>query len=243
MNQHTEPTAPQEQPSASVRAAAGRRARALTAPGGWLDRRRREVVGGLDDFAGAEPWVRALAYLVAVTLAVLVLGTVGGILLNAAADLIGAVHLPQDLPAGGDGLRVAVTGPIHTYLIAHQTYPLTAATAYGAWKTVGLVAALLAFLTQGAVARLAWTAWSCATLAMVWNAAPDTGRPVAVGLTAAGIAAVSLFALRGISFSLRPTVITRTDVAPQITVQMPEPRTATRARPAVPAPTGPFDQR
>jgi len=242
VNQHTEPTAHQEQPSASVREAAGRRVRTLTAPGGWLDRRRRQLAAGLDDFAGAEPWVRTLAYLTAIAFAVLVLGTVGGILFNAASAVIGAVHLPQDLPAGGDGLRVAVTGPIHTYLIAHQAYPLTAATAYGAWKTVGLVAALLAFITRGSVARLGWTAWSCATLAMVWQAAPETGRPVSVGLTAAAVTVISLFALRGISFSLRPMVINRTEVQPQITIQAPEIKTA-RPRPAVPSPGSPFDQR
>ncbi|MFJ5122951.1 hypothetical protein [Kitasatospora sp. NPDC088548] len=242
MNQHTEPTVPQEQPSVSVRESAGRRVRTLTAPGGWLDRRRRELAAGLDDFSGAEPWVRALAYLVAIAFVVLVVGTVGGILFNAAGAVIGAVHLPQDLPAGGDGLRVAVTGPIHAYLNAHQAYPLSAATAYGAWKTLGLIAALLSFITRGAIARASWTAWSTATLAMVWYAAPDTGRPVAVGLTAAAIAAVSLFALRGLSFSLRPMVINRTDVQPQITIQAPECKTG-RPRPAVPAPTSPFDQR
>ncbi|GAA2815376.1 hypothetical protein GCM10010441_45010 [Kitasatospora paracochleata] len=242
MNQHTEPTAPQEQPSVSVRESARRRARAVTAPDGLLDRRRRELAVGLDDFAGAEPWVRGLAYLTAIAFAVLVLGTVGGILLDAAGAVIGAVHLPQDLPAGSDGLRAAITGPIHAYLIAHQAYPLTAATAYGAWKTVGLLAALLAFLTQGAVARAGWTAWSCATLAMVWQAAPGAGRPVAVGLTATAIALVSLFALRGLSFSLRSMVINRTEVQPQITIQTPEPKTA-RPRPAVPAPGSRFDQR
>ncbi|MFD4198803.1 MULTISPECIES: hypothetical protein [Actinomycetes] len=241
MNQHTEPTL-QEQPSVSVRESARRRARALTAPGGWLDRRRRELAAGLDDFTGAEPWVRALAYLTVITLAVLVLGTVGGILFNAAGAVIDAVHLPQDLPAGGDDLRTAITGPIHTYLIAHQAYPLTPATVYGAWKTVGLIAALLAFITRRAIARAGWTAWSAATLAMVWSAAPEAGRPVAVGLTAAAITAVSLFALRGLTFSLRPMVINRTDVQPQITIQTPEPKTA-RPRPTVPAPGSPFDQR
>ncbi|WBP91997.1 hypothetical protein [Kitasatospora cathayae] len=241
MNEYTEPTAPQEQPSTSVREAAGRRVRALTAPGGWLDRRRRELAAGFDDFGGAEPWVRALAYLVAIALAVLVVGTVGGILLNAAAAVIDAVHLPHDLPAGGDGLRIAVTGPIHAYLIAHQAYPLTPATAYGLWKTLGLLAALLAFITRSAVARASWTAWSAATLAMIWSAAPENGRPVAVGLAAAAIALLSLFALRGISFSLRPMVINRTEVQPQITVQAPEPRMP-RPRPAVPAPGSPFDQ-
>lgn len=246
MNQHTEhsePTTAEAQPSPSIREAAGRRARALTAPGGWLDRRRRELVTGLDDFSGAEPWVRALSYFIGTAFVVLVLGTVGGVLLNGAAAVMGAIHLPEHIPGAGDGLRAAITGPIRTYLAAHTPEPLTEATAYGAWKTVGVLVGLLAFLTQGAVPRLAWLAWSCATLAMVWQASPEAGRPVATGLTAAAIAVVSLFALRGISFSLRPTVISRTDVAPQITIQTPEPKTVTRARPAVPAPSGPFDQR
>ncbi|WP_371484827.1 hypothetical protein [Kitasatospora sp. NBC_00315] len=243
MNQHTEHTATEAQPSPSIREAAGRRARALTAPGGWLDQRRRDVVDGLDDFAGAEPWVRGLTYFVGAAVAVLVLGTVGGILLNGAAAVMGAIHLPEHIPGAGDGLRAAITGPIHTYLGAHTPEPLTEATAYGAWKTVGVLVALLAFLSQGAVARLAWSAWSCASLAMVWQGAPEAGRPVATGLAAAAIAVVSLFALRGISFSLRPMVINRTDVQPQITIQTPEPKTVTRARPTIPAPTGPFDQR
>ncbi|MFD9592018.1 hypothetical protein ACFWA9_04575 [Kitasatospora sp. NPDC059973] len=246
MNQHTEhsePVSTEAQSSPSVREAAGRRARALTAPGGWLDQRRRELAGGLDDFATAESWVRGLTFLGGITVAVLVLGTIGGILLNGAAAVMGAIHLPEHIPGAGDGLRAAITGPIHTYLAAHLPATLTEATAYGAWKTVGVVVGLIAFLTQGAVARLAWSAWACATLAMVWNAAPEAGRPVDTGLTAAALAVVSLFALRGISFSLRPTVINRTEVQPQITIQAPEPKTVTRARPAVPAPSGPFDQR
>ncbi|MFD5084338.1 hypothetical protein ACFWOG_17075 [Kitasatospora sp. NPDC058406] len=253
MNQHTdhsEPTtAPGARPSRSIREAAGCRARALTAPGGWLDRRRREVVDGLDDPAGAEPWVRAVAFLAVVTLAVLVLGTVGGILLNGAGALVGAIHVPQDLPADGDGLRAAITGPVHTYLAAHTPAPLTEATAYGAWKTVGLVTALLAFLTRGAVARAGWTAWSVASLAMVWSAADPAGRPVATGLTAAALTAASLVALRGLSFSLRPTVTTHTEMAPQITIQTPEPTPAPAPAPAparlaaLPNPGGPFDHR
>ncbi|MEV4617044.1 hypothetical protein AB0K43_31275 [Kitasatospora sp. NPDC049258] len=246
MNQHTEhsePSTTEAQPSSSIREAAGRRARALTAPGGWLDQRRRDVVDGLDDFTTAEPWVRGLTYLAGTAFAVLLLGTIGGILLNGAAAVMGAIHLPEHIPGSGDGLRAAITDPIHTYLAAHTPEPLTEATAYGAWKTLGVLAGLLAFLTQGAVARLAWSAWSCASLAMVWQASPEAGRPVATGLAAAAIAVVSLFALRGISFSLRPMVINRTDVQPQITIQTPEPKQAVRARPSVPAPGGPFDQR
>ncbi|GAA2154278.1 hypothetical protein GCM10009760_53030 [Kitasatospora kazusensis] len=234
MTQHqNQPTDPA---SGTLREAAARRAQQLTAPGGWSDRRRRELVAALDDFSTAQPWVRALAYALALAAGALVLGTVGGILLNAAAALVGAVHLPQHIPGTGDGLATTITRPVHTYLDSSSGHlPLTATTAYAAWKTFGLAAGFLAFASQAAMARLAWTTWSAATLAMVWQAAPEAGRPVATGLTAAAIIAVSLFALRGISFSLRPLVINRTDVQPQITIQTPE-----RTRHC---PTGPFDQR
>ncbi|MET9402102.1 hypothetical protein [Kitasatospora sp. NPDC002965] len=247
MTPHQDPTRATGPASGTLREAAARSARRLTAPGGRLDRRRRELTAALDDWDTAERWVRALAYTVALAAAALVLGTASGILLQAAAAVIGAVHLPEHIPGEGDGLAAAITGPVHTYLAAHTPAPLTEATAYGAWKTVGLVAGLLAFLTRGAVARAGWTAWSVASLAMVWSAADPAGRPVATGLTAAALTAASLFALRGISFSLRPTVTTHTEVAPQITIQTPEPTPAPAPAPArlavLPNPPGPFDHR
>lgn len=217
--------------------AARRRLNTLTAPGGWLDQRRQDVINGLDDFTTAEPWVRGTAYLLAITLAVVVLGTAGGVLLNAAGAVIDAIHLPQALGAT-TGLRTALTTPVHTYLDAHTADPLTPATAYAAWKTTGVALFLVAFLGRIPVARLAWTAWSIATLAMIWQATPEAGRTVATGAAAAVLTAASLLALRGLSFSLRPMVINRTEIQPQqITIQVPE------TKPTRHKPTGAFDHR
>ncbi|MER5866151.1 hypothetical protein [Kitasatospora sp. NPDC002040] len=234
MNENS--TGTTEQPTLAD--AARRRLNSLTAPGGWLDQRRQDLIGGLDDFTTAEPWVRTLAYLLAITLAVVVLGTAGGVLLNAAGAVIDTVHLPQVLGAT-TGLRTALTGPVHVYLDAHTTNPLTPATAYAAWKTTGVVVFAVAFLGRVPVARLAWTAWSVATLAMIWQATPEAGRPVATGAAAAVLTAASFLALRGLSFSLRPMIINRTEIQPQqITIQVPEAKPATRHKPS-----GPFDQR
>jgi hypothetical protein len=169
--------------SSSVTEAVTRKARAITAPGGWLDQRRQELTAAIDDFATAERWVRVLAYTLALAIAALVVGTAGGILLQAAGAVIGLVHLPAHIPGTGDGLAVTITRPVHTYLTHHTAgLPLTEATAYGTWKTAGLLIGLLAGITQAAMARLAWTSWSAATIAMVWqNARNCIGCNIAHG--------------------------------------------------------------
>ncbi|ARF83239.1 hypothetical protein ACIG0C_30260 [Kitasatospora aureofaciens] len=238
MNQPSRPNpfAPfgQEQPDpkagdapGTLRAAAAQRARKLTAPGSVLDRRRREVLAALNgDWDDAQPWIKAVVYLLALTAGVLLLAAAGGILLTALTDLVNAVHLPTTLPAHSTGLVRTVTDPVHRYLAARTAgvLPVTGTAAYTLWKATGLAAALIAFVTRGATARLAWTAWSCAALAMVWAGTDPAGRPVAVGITAAAIAFVSLFALRGLSFSLRPVIynMPRNEVAaPTINVTIP----------------------
>ncbi|MFI9365992.1 hypothetical protein ACIG5E_33815 [Kitasatospora sp. NPDC053057] len=243
--QHQPGTSSDEQHPGTLREAAARRLRRLTAPGGWLDQRRRELTAAINDWDSAERWVRVLAYTVALAAAALVLGTAGGILLQAAAALIGAVHLPEHIPGTGDGLAATITHPVHAYLAAHTPAPLTAATAYGAWKTFGLAAGALACFSQAATWRLAWTSWSVATVAMVWSGTDPAGRPVAVGITTAALAAASALALRGISFTLRPLVINRTEVQPQITVQAPAPQPSPGPvrLTSLPNPSGPFDQR
>ncbi|MCC9312074.1 hypothetical protein LN042_34300 [Kitasatospora sp. RB6PN24] len=207
--------------------AAAQRARKLTAPGSVMDRRRREVLAALNgDWNDAEPWIKAIAYLLALTAAVLLLAAAAGILLTAFTDLVNAVHLPTTLPAHSTGLVRTLTDPVHRYLASHTagTLPVTATAAYTLWKATGLATALIAFVIKKATARLTWTAWAAATLAMVWTGTDPAGRPVATGITAAAIAFVSLFALRGLSFSLRPVIynMPRNEVAaPTIHVTIP----------------------
>ncbi|RKE02931.1 hypothetical protein [Streptomyces sp. TLI_171] len=223
MNQSHQPeptTGSDERRPSTLREAAARWLNHLTAPGGRLDKVRRDLVAAVEDWDDAERWVRVLAYLIAFATAALVLGTAGGILLQAAAAVVGAVHLPDHIP--GDGLAATITNPVHSYLAAHLPEPLDTATAYGLWKTFGLATAVVAAVSQAATWRAAWVCWSAATLAMVWIATPEPGRTVAAGITAAALTAASALALRGLSFSLRPLVVSRTEVHPQIVVQAPE---------------------
>ncbi|WP_329501495.1 hypothetical protein [Kitasatospora herbaricolor] len=219
------PIPPQRPRPTGLRHAAEKRLRLLTAPGGALHQRRQDVIDALEGGWGtAALWVRITGGTLALTAGALLLATVGGILLNTVAAVVGAVHLPTDLPAqGGVALARTITDPVRQYLDAHVAgLRVDGATAYLVWKTTGLVVAAVAFAGRATTARLAWAGWSAATIAMVWTATDPAGRPVAAGITAVAIAAGSLFALRGLSFSLRPAIHTRTDIAaPTIHVTIP----------------------
>ncbi|MGW1007704.1 hypothetical protein [Streptomyces sp. NPDC002520] len=98
-----------------------------------------------------------------------------------------------------------VADPVHAYLAAHTVgLPLTASSAFAIWQGVGLAALLLAWFTGAFGARLTWTAHGACTAAMVWDAAPAAGRPVATALAVLAWTIGSLFALRGLS--LRPVL-------------------------------------
>ncbi|WP_331731440.1 hypothetical protein [Kitasatospora sp. NBC_01300] len=215
----------------TLRMAARERWARVTAPGMFLDRRRQDVRDALDHGwrAGAR-WVRL------VTRLLIVLGVTGAavVLYSAAAQVLAASGAGACLSA----MAGTVTGPVRHYLAEHTAgLPLSAADAYRLWAATGLTAALLSCVLRSTVARIAWTSWSAGTLAAVWQASPDGGRTVATAVTAAVLAAVSLPALRGLAFFLRPHItIHRTVlVAALVTV-------AVRPGPVVPAPRRPLDQ-
>ncbi|MFJ5120997.1 hypothetical protein [Kitasatospora sp. NPDC088548] len=202
-----------------------------TAPGAFLDRRRQDVRDALDHGwrAGAR-WVRLGTGLL------ILLGTTAGavVLCSAVRQILAASGADAWLTA----ITHTVTGPVRHYLAEHTVgLPLSAADAYRLWVATGLTAALLSCVLRSTVARIAWTSWSAGTLAAVWQASPDASRTVAAALTAAVLAAVSLPALRGLAFSLRPhiTIHRTVRVAARVTV-------AVWSHPAVPAPRRPLDQ-
>ncbi|MFK8851362.1 hypothetical protein ACEXOX_45255, partial [Streptomyces sp. Ac-502] len=84
--------------------------------------------------------------------------------------------LPWPLPTDPTGLLATIDQPVRHYLATHtQALPVTAATAYSTWQAVGAVSLLLGFL-RFTGARLTWTAWGAATVAMVWAGTPGPGR-------------------------------------------------------------------
>ncbi|MER5354684.1 hypothetical protein ABT093_30675 [Kitasatospora sp. NPDC002551] len=185
-----------------------------TAPGTFLGRRGQDVRHALDHGwrCGAR-WVRLAAGLL-----ILLAASAGAVLLCSA--------LRQFLAASGAGTWLAVitrtvTGPVHHYLAEHTAgLPLSGADAYRLWAATGLTAAVLSFALRSTTARFVWAGWSAGTLAAVWQASPDGGRPVATALTAAVLAAVSAPALRGLAVSLRPQVTVHDTLTVVLTAQV-----------------------
>ncbi|MFJ3630354.1 hypothetical protein ACIPQ3_30120 [Streptomyces albidoflavus] len=98
-----------------------------------------------------------------------------------------------------------VTDPVHAYLSAHTAgLPLTASSAFVIWLGVGAASLVLAWLTGAVGARLTWIAHGVCSVAMVWDASPAAGRPVAAALAALAWTIGSVLALRGLS--LRPRI-------------------------------------
>lgn len=139
-------------------------------------------------------------------LAMLAVGGVLTVVLVLAVALPRAIdwHQHQDW-AWATQWAATVTDPIHTYLTTHTAgLPLTASSAVVIWQGVGLAALILAWLTGAVGARLTWIAHGVCTAAMVFDASPAAGRPVATALTILAWTIGSLFALRGLS--LRPLI-------------------------------------
>jgi hypothetical protein len=93
-----------------------------------------------------------------------------------------------------------ITDPVHAYLAAHTAgLPLTASSAFVIWQGVGLAALLAAGATGATGARLTWIAHGACTAAMVWDASPAAGRPVATALAVLAWTIGSVVALSGLS--------------------------------------------
>ncbi|MEU2564856.1 hypothetical protein ABZ626_36825 [Streptomyces longispororuber] len=104
------------------------------------------------------------------------------------------------------GVFAVADQPIRTYIAAHSAaLPISASTVYTVWQLVGVFGLVGGFFRSSG-ARLTWTAWGAASIAMVWDAAPDEGRTIATGLAVLTWTVASAFALRGLT--LRPAFFT-----------------------------------
>lgn len=166
--------------------------------GGFLHQRWEELLqarhAGWHEIA---VWIKTAGLLAGISLIVMMVDAAGDI---ASAALKGL----SDIPATGDGLWGTVDHPIRMFL-ADQAAHLAVAPAalYAFWQLAGLLSLIGGFFGN-AGARIAWTLWGLASLAMIWSAAPAGGRAAATGLAALMWALASAFALRGLT--LRPIV-------------------------------------
>ncbi|MFI6530242.1 hypothetical protein [Streptomyces uncialis] len=102
------------------------------------------------------------------------------------------------------GIWATIETPVRTYLTAHtRGLAVDASTAHTLWQITGLVGLAGGFLRITA-ARTLWITWAGASIAMIWQAAPDTGRTVATGIAVLAWILASTVALRGLT--VRPVI-------------------------------------
>ncbi|MGW2826368.1 hypothetical protein ACWC24_36095 [Streptomyces sp. NPDC001443] len=217
----------EQEPSARARASTWWRQ--FSGTHGWLGLRLHELrmapTHGWKLMAG---WIKTSIIMAAVLAALFSMYGIGTTVIDMARAL------PWSTPTSDDhtGLLATIDQPVRSYLATHtQTLPITATTAYGTWQAVGVVAFLLGYL-RNIPARLTWTAWGAATVTMVWIATPEPGRQVAAGIAVLTWTALSLLALRGISFTRRVVVDVHVDVeAPEVRAEIHVPPTLTPYKP------------
>jgi len=165
----------------------------------WEDLRRAPELG----WHGMANWLKTLLAAAGLSVVVLLLNGATGVALH---DLLTAAPRVQVGTDTSHGVFAVVDQPIRSYIAVHSaSLQVSASTVYTLWQVVGLFGLIGGFFRSSG-ARLTWTAWGAASIAMVWSAAPVDGRTIATGLAALAWTAASAFALRGLT--LRPTIFT-----------------------------------
>ncbi|MFB8415330.1 hypothetical protein ACFC63_07430 [Streptomyces albidoflavus] len=155
----------------------------------WEDLRQAPELG----WHSMANWVKAALGLAGICSVIILLDTATGILADSLRHLLTTV-------------LAVVDQPIRSYIAARSaSLPISASTVYTVWQAIGLFGLVGGFFRSSG-ARLTWTAWGAASIAMVYSAAPADGRTIATGLAVLAWTAASALALRGLT--LRPTFFT-----------------------------------
>lgn len=173
----------------------------------WEDVRRAPQLG----WHGMANWVKATLGLAGICTVIILLEGATGVLADTMHRLLTAVPRVQVGADTSNGVFAVADQPIRSYIATHSaSLPISTSTVYTVWQVVGLFGLIGGFFRSSG-ARLAWTAWGAASIAMVYSAAPADGRTIATGLAALAWTAASALALRGLT--LRPALYTNIHIA------------------------------
>jgi hypothetical protein len=168
----------------------------------WEDLRRAPELG----WHGMGNWLKTTLALAGTSVLILLLNSAAAVVLDALQHLLTAAPHVQAGTGTSHGVLAVIDQPVRSYLAAHSaSLAISASTVYTLWQLVGLFGLVGGFLRSSG-ARLTWTAWGAASIAMVYSAAPADGRTVATGVAVLAWTVASAFALRGLT--LRPMFFT-----------------------------------
>ncbi|MFD5557812.1 hypothetical protein ACFWIA_28725 [Streptomyces sp. NPDC127068] len=148
-------------------------------------------------------WIKTLIAGIGIAFVIVLAADAAAVLIAGTDQLLTTLASPEANRTTHD-IWAAIDTPARTYLTTHtQDLPVDASTTYALWQTAGLVGLVGGFLRITA-ARTLWITWGAASIAMIWQATPDTGRTVATGIAALIWILASAAALRGLT--LRPAI-------------------------------------
>ncbi|MGP3637136.1 hypothetical protein ACTU45_27975 [Streptomyces sp. 24-1644] len=170
--------------------------------GRWEDLRQAPELG----WHSMANWVKAGLGLAGICAVIILLDTATDVLADAVHQLLTAVPHVKVGADTSNGVFAVIDQPVRSYIAAHSTsLQISASAIYTVWQLTGLFG-LIAGFAGSTGARLTWTAWGAANIAMTYSAAPADGRTIAAGLAVLAWTAASTLALRGLT--LCPTFIT-----------------------------------
>lgn len=180
---------------------------------------------------GMANWLKTDLILGAGSLLVLLFNAAVDTVLQAVHHLLTAAPRVQVGTDTSTGVWAVIDNPVRTYIAQHSAgLPISASTAYTLWQLAGLAGLVGGFL-RSTGARLLWTGWGAATIAVVWTTAPADGRTIATGVAVLLWSLASVVALRGMS--LRPTAFIH------VHNTVPQARPAVRPQSRIPAQPAP----
>ncbi|MCY0921129.1 hypothetical protein OS965_23570 [Streptomyces sp. H27-G5] len=168
--------------------------------GRWEELRQVPKAG----WHGIANWIKALLVVTGMCAVIILLDAAGDVFDAALNRLADALPATQVGTSASDEFWGVVDNPIRTYIAQHTAgLPVSGAAIYTFWQLAGAFGLIGGF--AGATgARLTWTVWGAATVAVVWTTTPADGRTVAAAIAVLAWTIASTAALRG--WSLRPIV-------------------------------------
>ncbi|MFD5898635.1 hypothetical protein [Streptomyces sp. NPDC060366] len=172
---------------------------------GLLHTMWEDVLSAPDDgWRHMADWIKTVLAVAGLSFTVLLAKAAGAALLDALHQLLNAAPTVQMGADTSDGVFAVIDQPVRSYLAAHSSgLPISDSTVYTLWLLTGIVGLVLGYLSRNNGVRAMWTTHGAATVFMVWTATPDTGRPVATGLTLLAWTFLSAFAMRGLTLRHR----------------------------------------
>ncbi|WP_158697913.1 hypothetical protein [Streptomyces prunicolor] len=217
----------------SRRAALRRRWTAAWSDGGVLHRRWEDLRAAPQaGWHGMANWIKAVLAATVTAVFVLLMSHAGTAVFTAVQQMLGAVPAVDGPGHVVAAVRATLTDPVHSYLADHsKALPLTEPVAYALWQATGLTALAGGCLTRNNALHMTWVGWGAVSVAMIWSATPDSGRPVAAGAAALAWCLASTLALRGLPRRRTSTPYGTVAVyQPHITVHLPPATASTEAR-------------